>query len=93
MKKDRKNGHFLPFLGKYDLRDEKQLVKLGKWAILITLILLEALIVLNHLTLFSTRNGWKMLFIIMVVEGAVTLMEVFKLFVLPEGKVRTSVYM
>lgn len=92
MKKDRKNGHFLPFLGKYDLRDEKQLVKLGKWAILITLILLEALIVLNHLTLFSTRNGWKMLFIIMVVEGAVTLMEVFKLFVLPEGKVRTSVY-
>ena len=91
MKKDRKNGH-LPFLGKYDLRDEKQLVKLGKWAIFITLILLEALIILNHLTAFTKSDGWKMLFTILIVEGAVTLMETFKLFVLPEGKVRTSVY-
>ncbi len=92
MKRKKKNGRLLSFLGKYDLRDEKQLVRLGKWAILITLIFLELLIILNHLTLFSTRNGWKILFIIMIVEGVVTLMEVFKLFVLPEGKVRTSVY-
>lgn len=91
MKRDRKNGH-LSFFGKYDLRDEKQLVRLGKWAIFITLILLEALIILNHLTAFAKSDGWKMLFTILIVEGAVTLMETFKLFVLPEGKVRTSLY-
>ncbi len=73
--------------GKYDIRDEQQFIKLGKWLIFIILVIMEGLIVLQHVDHFSERGGWGMLIAILAIETVLTLSEALKLFIVKQGRV------
>ena len=74
-------AYFVRLFGKYDIRDEKQFISLGKWLIFVVLVIVEALILLQHLYEFSERGGWGMLLAVLIVESALTLSSVMKFFV------------
>ncbi len=86
-------AYFVRLFGKYDIRDEKQFISLGKWLIFVVLVIVEALILLQHLYEFSTRGGWGMLLAVLIVEGTLTLSSVMKFFVVQKNKGRLGFYL
>lgn len=85
-------AYFVRLFGKYDIRDEKQFTTLGKWLIFVVLVIVEVLILLQHLYEFSKRGGWGMLLAILIVESALTLSSVMKFFVVQKNKGRLGFY-
>lgn len=86
-------AYFVRLFGKYDIRDEKQFISLGKWLIFVVLVIVEALILLQHLYEFSERGGWGMLLAVVIVESALTLSSVMKFFVVQKNKGRLGFYL
>lgn len=86
-------AYFVRLFGKYDIRDEKQFISLGKWLIFVVLVIVEALILLQHLYEFSERGGWGMLLAVLIVESALTLSSVMKFFVVQKNKGRLGFYL
>lgn len=86
-------AYFVRLFGKYDIRDEKQFISLGKWLIFVVLVIVEVLILLQHLYEFSERGGWGMLLAVLIVESALTLSSVMKFFVVQKNKGRLGFYL
>ncbi|MBQ8684994.1 MAG: sensor histidine kinase [Clostridia bacterium] len=86
-------AYFVRLFGKYDIRDEKQFITLGKWLIFIVLVIVELLIILQHIYDFSQNGGWGMLLAILIVESSLTLSSVMKFFVVRKGKGRIAFYL
>lgn len=84
-------GYFLRPFAKYDFRDEKQFVTFGKWLIFIVLLIVEAFIVLQHLSVFDARNGWGTLMGIVILESVLTLSKALKITVV-KGNLRLIFY-
>ena len=85
-------AQFVRLFGKYDIRNERQFGILCKWILFITLIIVESLIVVEHLGNFEARGGWRMFIAIIVVGGLLSLSEALKLFVVKEGRGRAVFY-
>ncbi len=86
-------AYFVRLFNRYDIRDEKQFVMLGKWLIFLLLLVVEALILLQHLYEFSLRGGWGTLFAIVSVETALTLSSAMKFFIVQKKKGRLGFYL
>lgn len=78
--------------GKYDIRNERQFGILCKWILFITLIIVEGLIVIEHLGDFEARGGWSAFIGILAAGGLLLLSEALKLFVVKEGRGRAVFY-
>ena len=83
---------FVKLLGKYNFRDEKQLIFFGKWLLFIVLIVMEVLFVLSQLDDFELRGGWPMLIRLLVLMGVLTISQALKLFVIKQMKNRIAFY-
>ena len=86
-------AYFVRLFNRYDIRDEKQFIMLGKWLIFLLLLVVEALIVLQHLYEFSLRGGWGKLLAIVIVETSLTLSSAMKFFVVQKRKGRLGFYL
>lgn len=86
-------AYFVRLFNRYDIRDEKQFITLGKWLIFLLLLVVEALIVLQHLYEFSLRGGWGKLLAIVIVETTLTLSSAMKFFVVQKRKGRLGFYL
>ena len=88
---EEKGSLFLRLFEKYDIRNEAEFSRFGKWVIFIVLVLVETFILLQHFDLMTAVNLPK-LFAIIIVETVLTASEAVKLFVLKSGKVRMSFF-
>ena len=84
--------YFVRLFGKYDVRNEEQFIRFGKWLIFIVLCLMEILLFMQHLSEFIVEKKWVTMTFFLGVELLLTISEGMKLFVLKDGKVRKSVY-
>ena len=84
-------SYFLRPFAKYDFRDEKQFASFGKWLTFIVLIIVEAFIVLQHISVFDPREGWGTLMGIVILEGVLTLSKALKITVI-KGNLRLIFY-
>ena len=84
--------YFLRLFEKYDLRNEKQFVLLGKWLIFIVIAFMEILILFQHLSDFVNSGGLAVFLSIIIVEFLLPLSEVLKLFVVKKEKSKLVFY-
>ena len=85
-------AYFLRLFGKYDLRNEHQLIHLGKWLIFIVLLVVETLMLLRHINEFDERGGWRTLIAILVIGGILAVSQSLKLFVIKRNAGRIPLY-
>ncbi len=82
--------YFVSLFGKYNIRNEKQFVNLGKWLIFIVLLIVEVLMLVILLDGFSLQEEVLILVFVLVLEGVLTVSQVFKLFIV-KSKTRVRV--
>ncbi len=81
-------AYFVRLLGKYDVRDEKQFLYIGKWLIFVLLLLVEGLAVLVRLDGFFDKGGWGSFIGLLAVVALLTLSMALHLFaVRGKGKI------
>jgi len=85
-------SYFLRLFGKYDIRHEEQFVSMAKWTIFIVLVVVEAMILLDHIDKFHARGGWDILFGILLLEFVLTLSEALKFFIVKNRNARIVLY-
>lgn len=85
-------AYFLRLFGKYDLRNERQFVFLGKWLIFIVLLVVELSAILRHFDGFAQNGGWGTFFMLVIVAGVLTISQGLKLFVIKQNKNRIALY-
>lgn len=86
---NRVRAYFVRLFEKYDVHNEKQFISFGKWLIFLVLVLVEVLILVHHLSNYESRGGIKTLTALLIVEGALTLAEGLKLFIVKKSKLRS----
>ncbi len=82
--------YFIALFGKYDIRNEKQLLTFGKVLLFIVLLVVEALIMMMLLNGFVLHKDILSLVFVIALEGVLTVSQVFKLFVV-KSKTRVRI--
>ncbi len=77
--------HFFSLFKKYDFKNEEQFIAVGKWILFALLIFMEALILLEHFSIYGF-GYWQVLIAILSLEGLLTLSQALKLFVFKSAK-------
>ena len=96
MKKDKKRNsvksYFSKLFSRYDFRNEKRVIHLGKWLIFALLLFVEAFILMQFLSEFDRKAGIGEMMFLVIAIGTLTLFEWLKLFVVNSEKSGLSFY-
>ena len=96
MKKDKKRNsvksYFSKLFSRYDFRNEKRVIHLGKWLIFALLLFVEAFILMQFLSEFDRKAGFGEMMFLVIAIGTLTLFEWLKLFVVNSEKSGLSFY-
>ena len=82
-------AYFLRLFGKYDLRNERQFNYFWKCLIFIALVIVVAILALGHIYAFGVDEVFLLL---VCFGGALLIIDGLKLFLSPQGKLRTALY-
>lgn len=93
-KEERKSrAGFVRLFEKYDLKNEEQFLRFGKWLVFIVTVLVELLIVGQALGEFLTQGSWGILIATIAMGSILIINQVLKLFIPKEGKIRSVFYL
>ncbi len=84
--------YFSRLFEKYDIRNERKFNNFGKWLLFIVLVSVQALALVEHISRFYQRGGWKTLGALLGLSATLTISQVLKLFVLKGKPIKIGFY-
>lgn len=88
----KRRSYFERLFSRYDVRNEQQFARFGKWMIFILLVIVQSLILLLHIEDFFSLKSWIRLLPLQINVVVFTLSETFKLFVAKNKKLSAVFY-
>ncbi len=85
-------AYFARLFEKYDFRNERRFVTLGKWLLFIVLVFVELLALLGHILSFEELGGWATLGALIAVSFTLGLSQALKLFVFKGNGIKVGFY-
>lgn len=86
-------AYFIRLFGKYDLKNEQQFLRFGKWLIFIVIVLVELLIIGQALNEFFLKGSWKILVATLAMGTLLISSQVLKLFLSKKERIRSLFYL
>ncbi len=89
---NRMRMYFVRLFEKYDIRNERQFILVGKWLVFVILLLAETFVLFDAVEDFLRGGDWRVFVALLCVEVVLAVGEAIKLFALKEGRLRTIFY-